>query len=828
VLKALLPETGTDIRGHLRSREELLEASGYASDPKKFKALLCLLDAELRLVTPTDPENTEGDGPKGPSPAGMPSYQLTHDYLVPALRAWLTRKQRDTRRGRAELRLAEQAALWSLKRQKRYLPSWWEWVTWRLLTRRHDWTQPQRKMMRAAGRYHLFMAVRLVVLALLGWAVFEVVGYARAATLIHALVKASDDEVPKIIGQLITYRRWAGPMLRDKIEDGSFRSVSAFKALLAINSGQAEYVCSFMFKADTNHSLMVRNLLLKDPNGRRVTVDQSWKVLENPGSNQQELRRAVWILAHHDSSNERWLGVGKKAIALFLLMSGDPIWGEYTIPTPLQLTLPGYCQDPSHSEAERARAVSLMVAAGHGPVETLAKLTGFMDGPTYLKFLIRFQGDKERVFALIRREFGRKNSITTSIWARQMSAQRLREAALFVHPFVRDRPLRDLLRLSPDPLWRTLLINHTISSYRLAPEAFFEQFEKEPDASVRSDLILMLYGSRGPTPLLLPKLLRAYRRDPDPGVHSALNWLLRRWGRDGDLANADRDLRSSAQVKDRSWYVNRQGHTLTVVSRPKEFWMGSPPDEPGRSKNEGLHRCRIARNFAIGTKEVTVEQFNRFLRAYPDVARSLTDKRNPQAPGPIVSLTWFQAAQYCRWLSEQEGIPENQMCYPPVAEIKEGMRLPADYLARTGYRLPTEAEWEFACRSGTETSRFFGAADEWLGWYGAEVKTVGKTLDIGLLNPAGSLRPNGLGLFDTYGNAQEWCQDRLLPYPDNAKGPVREDREDKVREVNDHPRVLRGGSLLSPPSELRSAFRTGQPPGSKVLLAGFRVARTCD
>jgi formylglycine-generating enzyme required for sulfatase activity len=413
-----------------------------------------------------------------------------------------------------------------------------------------------------------------------------------------------------------------------------------------------------------------------------------------------------------------------------------------------------------------------------------------------------------------------------------MSAQRQEQGAAFVLRFVRDLPLRDLVRLSPDPLWRTLLINQSILVYRLVPEEFFEQFEKEPDAFIRSNLILMLGGSEETRPLPLPKLLQAYRSDPDAGVHSALNWLLRQWGGDSDVANADRGLASSGPVKNRSWYVNRQGHTLTVVSGPKEFWMGSPPDEPRRGKNEGLHRCRIPRSFAIGTKEVTVEQFNRFLRAYPAVARSLTHKGNPGPGEPMVSVTWLQAAQYCRWLSEQEGIPEKQMCYPPVAQIKEGMRLPADYLARTGYRLPTEAEWEFACRNGTETSRFFGAADDLLHWYGVYFNFAGgkpaPTQPLPPPNPVGSLKPNGLGLFDTYGNAQEWCQDRLLPYPDNAKGQVREDREDKVREVNDHPRVLRGGSLQSPLSELRSAFRTGQPPGSKVPLAGFRVARTCD
>src|SRR5262249_48681219 len=144
VLKALLPESGTDIKGQMRSRRELLEVSGYAHRPGDFEDLIRILDAELRLITPTDPEGTPSEDPQ-PTSNGQ-YYVLSHDYLVHSLRDWLTRKQRETRRGRAELRLAERSSLWNAKPENRHLPSALEWANIRLLTKRKGWTEPERRM----------------------------------------------------------------------------------------------------------------------------------------------------------------------------------------------------------------------------------------------------------------------------------------------------------------------------------------------------------------------------------------------------------------------------------------------------------------------------------------------------------------------------------------------------------------------------------------------------------------------------------------------------------------------------------------------------------
>jgi formylglycine-generating enzyme required for sulfatase activity len=102
-----------------------------------------------------------------------------------------------------------------------------------------------------------------------------------------------------------------------------------------------------------------------------------------------------------------------------------------------------------------------------------------------------------------------------------------------------------------------------------------------------------------------------------------------------------------------------------------EFRMGSPVDEPGRRDGEASHRRRIGRDYALASKAVTVAQFQRFLKDRPDVRKTYSEKYCPEPECPINEVPWYTAAQYCNWLSQQEGIPEGQWCYPRHADITE-------------------------------------------------------------------------------------------------------------------------------------------------------------
>ena len=209
VLKALLSESGTQIKGRMQSYDQLLAASGYATQPQEFQQLIDILDGELRLITPTDPEGQPDEGGLVQIDAGQKYYQLTHDYLVPSLRAWLTRKQQETRRGRAELRLAERAAQWKTKPENRHLPAWWEYLIIRCWTGRSDWTDVQRKMMRTAGRVHgrRWGAAILSVL-IIGFLVEQTISRERRANLLQ-----------RVEGQVAVLGRTRGVLVPRAIED---------------------------------------------------------------------------------------------------------------------------------------------------------------------------------------------------------------------------------------------------------------------------------------------------------------------------------------------------------------------------------------------------------------------------------------------------------------------------------------------------------------------------------------------------------------------------------------------------------------------------------
>jgi formylglycine-generating enzyme required for sulfatase activity len=293
--------------------------------------------------------------------------------------------------------------------------------------------------------------------------------------------------------------------------------------------------------------------------------------------------------------------------------------------------------------------------------------------------------------------------------------------------------------------------------------------------------------------MLKTEIAQLYELDPDPGVNSACVWLWRLKLQAGELPPVA-DSSSS-----RRWFDGPRGHRFIVVPPQGAVMLGSPEHELWREQDEAPHETSLHYSLAVASHEVTVAQFSAF-------GDSFGNRRySPTPECPMNNVSWFDAAAYCRWLSEQDGVTEDQMCYPPVGEIGPGMKLPEDWQSRTGYRLPTPAEWEVACRAGVAATRFFGEGDALFAAYAVALpESDDRTW------PAGSLKPNPWGLFDILGNIGEWCQ------PDVASG-----------EAMVLPREMprRGGDFGDAMQNVRAARLTAAPADALWGNTGFRVVR---
>ncbi len=445
--------------------------------------------------------------------------------------------------------------------------------------------------------------------------------------------------------------------------------------------------------------------------------------------------------------------------------------------------------------------------------------------------------------------------ITASVWhrpviaddTRDRLAERQARAAVALVRMGQARQIVPLLRHSADPRLRSFIVNWLYplgADPRLiaaeldrldapathhAPPATpkMDAILFHPETSVRRALILAL-GTYGTQTLsaserqpLIRKLLELYESDPDSGIHGAAEWTLRQWKQDPKRGNADPELMKRNDQGHCRWFVNSQGQTFAVIEGPVDVGMGSPRTEPDRiSESEIPHRRIIPRRFAIASREVTVEQYQVFVKEYAPDDHASNDVYSPDPKGPMDGVSWYHAAAYCNWLSRKENLPE---CYEPNERglYNVGMKIRADALDRTGYRLPTEAEWEYACRAGAATSRPYGSSSDLLGRYARYVQS-----SQGKAWPCASLLPNDLGCYDMLGNVGEWCQDRYLPYRTDGKTLIDTNLNEIFSVDGQNGRVVRGESFLVRPRNLRSANRDATTPLAIFSVNGFRHCRT--
>ncbi len=252
-----------------------------------------------------------------------------------------------------------------------------------------------------------------------------------------------------------------------------------------------------------------------------------------------------------------------------------------------------------------------------------------------------------------------------------------------------------------------------------------------------------------------------------------------------------------------------------VFVKAASFSMGNTRNDPKGNEDETVHRVTISYDYLIGKKEVTYAEFDVFCKS--------TGKKKPSDEGwgrgtlPVVNVDWFDAVEYCNWLSEEEGFPP---AYDSVGRWVDARGSRTQDVSRVmGYRLPTEAEWELAARGGGDCESDFKFAGSntlsSVGWYTWNSNDRAQ--------PVGMKLPNSLGLFDMSGNAWEWCHDW---YAEDGYGSGFVPQEDPTGPPSGHRRILRGGGWVGVEEYCRIAYRVSLAPGITFDYVGFRLART--
>ena len=553
-LRLLLPGPGQSIRGHTKTKDELNRASGYPIGSKDFEELMAILDTEVRLVTPHDAmdRDAERDAERGEVAESTTRYQLTHDYLVHSLRNWLTQKQRESPRGRAELLLSDRAALWAAKPENRHLPTLGEDTRIRWLTDSQRWTDNERKMMARGRRVHgIRIATALGVfavclLALLGFRRYleDQQSRIRADEIVKHLETVELGELPETIRQMRPYEKWALPTLESRLataEDGGKKKLKLAIALLGNQSTAESYLVDQLPRLQIDAFAAVCDALLPSTE----SVESLWRIAKDDTQLPRERFQVACALAEFSPEDPQWADFG--AVVVDYLARDDAVVPSLQLSTRVDQLQPAKAHLVSHlksileNEGEdgkaRERAAIVLASYLSDDLDRLVSAILMSRRRSELAPLVECLslfgiGNWADRLESIAEEAPRQNP------DKQFERQH-HEIAIAIAVLAHHGRLQDLIEVLSEPnrpMWNPSLrslTKHYLSHLPIDHLAALEALDESSlDPSIKRELVEVI-GRRGPLGLspgdlesVVARITKVFRENPDPGAHQIAAWAL--------------------------------------------------------------------------------------------------------------------------------------------------------------------------------------------------------------------------------------------------------------------------------------------------------------
>ncbi len=535
------------------------------------------------------------------------------------------------------------------------------------------------------------LALLAVVIVSAVWISREVQHGERADGLVNQLMAVEMADLPHAISQLAPYQdrvrsRLKAESARDARNQDADRHLRASLAnfLLYDDDSEVDLFYERMLTAAPHEFAVLCDALSKR---RHEFVERLWTLAGTVKSDPDRRFRACCALAAYDPDDDRWQQVSPFVASQ---LASSPLastgqWRARVLPVRGRLLKPleAILKNENEWTLKRNLAADSLASFLVDQPEELFRLLMESGEQQFTEFVPALAAHRAEFVRLLGRELDSTPNVPS------------RRACAAIAAYQLGLPEMAAPALRKDPGARTCLI-HWAAPLGVDPNAMVAQINERSDDTVRHALVLALreFTSAQLSPAerdqLSSEFLARYRDDPDAGMHAALGWLLSEWGYREQLD----EIRKQLQVDEaqrlkhdaappKQWYVNTQGHTMAIV-HAGEFLMGAPFD-PVVAARVPQHRVRIGRTFAIASKEVTRAQMTPFLAELDrEDERHESNEFSAHDKSPQNRVTWYEAAGYCSWLNEQEGIPKDQWCYLPNAdgEYAKGMQVAPDFLAQ--------------------------------------------------------------------------------------------------------------------------------------------------